>query len=529
MEEAPERTTVVVIGGGLFGSMTALMLARRNIDVVVLEAREDGAPLKHAVGEAITEGSSIFLRHEMGLDDWLAANTFRKFGFDFLLLPESGETPRRMEDCHELLLSLTPLEKTPALQRLIPTYHVDRTNMDAEVRSRAIAEGVDYRNGASVTSVDIGDGEHHVHYRRGDEDRVLTCNWVMDCSGRRCVLGRQLEIHEKVEALPTAAIWNRFKNVDASMETWSTFGNVDRRRHTVHFAGHGFWFWWIHQNDGMTSVGVSFDKRLHQPDIKAADRGFSEMLDKFPVVRDLLRDAEPLEDYHYLAHLPFRSEHWLSTQGYALIGDAGWFVDALYSTAIETAARQLMIVVPMIVDQLAGKAPCPDETARVNEEFSYLQKAALAHNRFKYEYAWGNPRAFFQIALYELAEIAELYHLQRKSDWQPGTLAKHYRLQWGSKRRLESLESFLENSRGDPMPAGALLKKSLSPGPVIYHATWPLWRIPGMSPYFFIITRVWGFVERYAQRFSLFPDFLSLMANRRPPQLPAPKAENVRG
>ena len=34
------------------------------------------------LGEAITEGSSVFLRHEIGLTDWLKKNAYRKFGFE---------------------------------------------------------------------------------------------------------------------------------------------------------------------------------------------------------------------------------------------------------------------------------------------------------------------------------------------------------------------------------------------------------------------------------------------------------------
>ena len=41
-----------------------------------------------------------------------------------------------------------------------------------------------------------------------------------------------------------------------------------------------------------------------------------------PPVVDALKMARPLEPYQYYAHLPYRSEHWISDQRYALIGDA---------------------------------------------------------------------------------------------------------------------------------------------------------------------------------------------------------------
>jgi hypothetical protein len=50
------------------------------------------------------------------------------------------------------------------------------------------------------------------------------------------------------------------------------------------------------------------------------------------------------------------------------------------------------------------------------------------------------------------------------------------------------------------------------PGKRVYRVTWPLWKLPHARPYFFILTRVWGFAERLAQRWALFPDGLGWMA-----------------
>src|SRR6476646_12140618 len=106
-----KNVDVVVIGGGLIGSMAAVMMQRRGLRTLVLESRPKGKEQKVVVGEAITEGSSVFLRHEIGLTDWLKKNAYRKFGFDFLVRPRNADPPKTMDDCHELLLSLTPLEK----------------------------------------------------------------------------------------------------------------------------------------------------------------------------------------------------------------------------------------------------------------------------------------------------------------------------------------------------------------------------------------------------------------------------------
>jgi flavin-dependent dehydrogenase len=496
--------------------MAAVMLRKRGLSCVVLESRPWGKEQKVVVGEAITEGSSVFLRHEIGLGDWLKENAYRKFGFDFLVRPRNGELPKTMADCHELLLSLTPLEKNPgAFTKLIPTFHVERTTMNRHVAEMAKAAGVTFLDGAAVEQVDFGE-PHTIRYARGGEPMELSAKWVLDCSGRRTVLGRQLGITHPVKRLDTAAVWNRFAGVNDDPAFWRTFHGVDRRRHTIHFCGQGFWFWWIHQRDNLTSVGVSYDKEQHQPNVKSDDHGFWEMVAKFPPIADALRGARPLEPYQYYAHLPYNSEHWLSTKRYAIVGDAAWFTDALYSIGIETSCRQLAMLAPIMEKDFAGDGVCAKSVTRLNEEFAYTQEAVLELNRFKYKEGWHRPHVVMQTALYELGEIAELYHMQCPTRWTEATRQMHYRMQWGSQKRLENLKRFQEAALADgdrDLSDGKLLKKALLPGKRVYRVTWPLWKLPHARPYFFILTRAWGFAERLAQRHALFPDGLGWMAN----------------
>ncbi len=522
------QTDVAIIGGGLIGSMASVMLGKRGVKSTVLESREMGKEQKIVVGEAITEGSSVFLRHEIGMGDWLKKNAFRKYGFDFLTLPRDGRPVRTMDDCHELLLSLTPLERLPkAHDRLIPTYHVERTGMNAEASRLAKLHGADYLYGASVDRVDfargpVGDASlpsATVHYTDGGEAKTLKARWVLDCSGRRSVLGNQLGITHTMPELPSAAVWNRFENVRSDRAFWSSFHGIDRRRHTIHMTGHGFWIWWIHQNDNLTSVGVSFDRRLHDPNVKTDDRGFWEMMAKFPPILEALKGARPLEPYQYYAHLPYQSDRWVSGDGYGIIGDAGWFTDALYSIGIETACRQLVAIVPMVKKAVRGEAPNEERIADLNSQFEYCQKTVLSMNKFKYEHGWHRPHVVMQTALYELGEIAPLYHMLDESDWRDEVLMKHYRLQWSCPKRMGKLERFQQDSllQGDLdlVPGAPLLKKALLPGPYVYGATWPVWNTSRkLVPHFFKLTRAWGFAERLAQK-SRWPDVLKMMANNK--------------
>ena len=541
MASTPDSCDVAIIGGGFVGSMAAIMLRKRGLDVVVLEARPRGRGLKVVVGEALTEGSSVFLHHEIGMGDWLGENAFRKYGFDFVTQPVDKPAPRHLDDCHELLLSLVPLERIEgAFSRLIPTYHVQRPELDAEVMRRAEQAGADYRYGCSVSHVEVEGEAPQLRYvdkgaegeGEGDE-RELSCKWVLDVTGRRRLLGKQLGIMHPMEGLDTASIWTRFTNVREDPEFWTTFRGIDRRKQTIHFTGPGFWFWWIHIDDQNTSVGVTFDKAQHQPDIKGEDRGFWEMARKFPALIEALAGAETTEPFSYYARLAHRSEHWISTKGYSIIGDASSFADPLYSIGIEMACRQLVAAAPLIEAACKGEEVCAETVAQLNREHELMQDSVRQLNKFKYEHAWHQPHILMQTALYDLAEIAELYHLKEKKHWNRRNLERHYRLQWSSEGRRRRLVRFMERSLREAgrerSEGGKLLAKALLPGRLIYTVTWPMWHLPKARPYFFILTRTWGYMERLAQRLRLWPDFLMLMAGRRahpalPPRQPVEAA-----
>jgi flavin-dependent dehydrogenase len=519
------RFDVAIIGGGLAGGMAATLLSRRGLSTVVLEARAPDKAQKVVVGEALTEGTSVFLRHELGLEGWLKQNAFRKFGFDFLTLPRGAAPARSLEDCHELLLSLTPMEHIPgALRKLIPTYHVDRPPLNRHLGELARAAGARWLDAASVEHVDTdgAPGPDHrikVHYRgQGGEAAEVECRFVLDCSGRRCFLGKQLGIHHPFTKLNTASVWNRFTGVGADPAVWRTFQGVDRRRHTIHGTGQGFWIWWIHLSETMTSVGISYDRDQHQPDVKAEDRGFREMIRKFPPLADQLADAVALEPYQYYAHLPYDSEHWVSPRGYALIGDAAWFTDALYSVGIETACRQLANLAPLVVERCRSGQMNEADCERLNDEFEWSKKSIQKMNLFKYQQGWHRPHVVMQTAVYELGDIRELYHVQDKAQWTPDNIARYYQLPWYTRERFQNLSDFLDDSVADGerdlAPGAPLLKKALLPAKSVYWVTWPLWKIPGGTALFFNIIRAWAFSERMTQRYRLWPDVLARMARK---------------
>jgi hypothetical protein len=84
----PQKTTVLVVGGGPAGSYAASVLARRNMDVTVLEAAK--FPRYH-IGESLLASVNYFLEYIGAREKVLAHGFIRKPGGAFKLRKDFPE------------------------------------------------------------------------------------------------------------------------------------------------------------------------------------------------------------------------------------------------------------------------------------------------------------------------------------------------------------------------------------------------------------------------------------------------------
>jgi hypothetical protein len=144
---------------------------------------------------------------------------------------------------------------------------------------------------ANTVAIDLADGTR----------RSVRARWVIDASGRACVLGKRLGIIARNERHPTAAIWCRFKNVrhidDLAARGPAAFAsrNVSSRRlATNHYVGRGYWVWVIPLANGETSIGVVYDRRMHRLHEERDRMGaFLASCAPNPVLAELIDGAEP--------------------------------------------------------------------------------------------------------------------------------------------------------------------------------------------------------------------------------------------
>src|SRR5690606_5541595 len=176
-----------------------------------------------------------------------------KFGFRFFFNDGDG----RLDACDELGAS-----------RALPTgaWQIDRGRFENFLAQRALAQGIAFRDGATVRQVQLAhdDGAHRVRWDDEDGTHELQARWVVDAAGRAGLLKRQLGLAQE-NGHKANAVWFRFDTL-LDVDEWSDdpawrsrCTPPERWRSTNHLCGDGYWVWLIPLASGSHSVGIVCD------------------------------------------------------------------------------------------------------------------------------------------------------------------------------------------------------------------------------------------------------------------------------
>ena len=405
------RYDVVVIGGALSGASTAFLLKRKDPTLRILVVEKNSA-FKRRVGEATTEVSGFFLTRMLGLTNYLARTQIPKNGLRFWFSKGPDGT---LGDCSELGGSYLST---------VPAFLLDRSEIDEEVLRRAVAAGVELLRPAQVLDVRLEDGGmQEVRVQSGGEAIIFKTRWVVDGSGVKAQVARANGWIHTNDAHPTLAVWSRWRNTDdwdgldtgASSDSWRKGFFGIRGTATNHFAGDGWWAWWIQLKNGDVSIGAVVDQRLvdwseQEGTVGEKLRGF---LSRHPAAREMMRNAEFVEgDVHFRRNLPYCSERHAG-DGFVLVGDASAFIDPLYSPGMDWIAFTASAAVELITKCRSGEKASP-LVEKHNRDFNvsyHRMFGALYQDKYDYLGDLDLMRVAFRldIATYYLYIVRFLY------------------------------------------------------------------------------------------------------------------------
>lgn len=354
-ETPPADHDLAIIGGGVAALTLALEVrsTRPDTRIVVVESRPHPVPeVTHTVGESTVEVSAHYLRDRLGLGDHLSTAHIRKMGLRmFFSHDRNADIAQRME--------LGSSSFVPQV-----TYQIDRGRLENELARRCVEQGVDIVVGR-VRAVDFGDDgrPHDVSIQDGDTVARTTARWVVDASGRNRMLGRQLDLRRANEHHCNAAWFRIATEIDVGR--WSDDAawqgrlvEGDRAMSTNHLMGEGYWVWLIRLGSGATSVGIVADPAFHAFDeYNTLDKARAWLREHEPQCADVIdEDADLIRDFRVMR----KYSHGTATvfdgrRRWGMAGDAGVFLDPLYSSGLDLVAIGNGLITDMIVRDLDGE------------------------------------------------------------------------------------------------------------------------------------------------------------------------------
>lgn len=323
---------VAIIGGGPAGSSMACYLAKAGVSCVVFE--RELFPRPH-VGESLVPSSTRVFKDLDFLGQMEAAKFPHKFGAvwttDDSKVPYVHDLEGLSPDCNvDIRFEERP---QPGIDKIY-TYHVDRGKFDLMLLQHAVKLGATVYDGVKVSSVDFGSKEPIVRFTMGSKEMSVSCKMVVDASGRNTFLGNQLKLKVQDPVFDQYAIHAWFDGYDRKV-----FAKRDTNLDYIyiHFLPiSNTWIWQIPITDTVTSLGVVTQKKNFAKSKADREKFFWDSVGSRPMIEETLRKANRIRPFKDEGDYSYAMKQ-LCGDGWMMVGDAGRFVDPIFSTGVSIA------------------------------------------------------------------------------------------------------------------------------------------------------------------------------------------------
>ncbi|WP_322032742.1 NAD(P)/FAD-dependent oxidoreductase [Paraburkholderia sp. J76] len=326
-----EDVDVAIIGAGPSGAVAAALLRQAGRSVLVLERQHFP---RFSIGESLLPQSMEYLEEAGMLQAVVEAGFQYKNGAHFVWRDQA--TAYDFRDKHSAGWGTT--------------YQVERAKFDQVLIDCAAQQGAEVRFGHTVAAMRTGDAPVLEVVDENQARYEVHARFVLDASGFGRVLPRLLNL-EAPTGLPTrAAIFSHVRD-------GLTLDAFDRNKICIatHPERRDVWFWMIPLAGGRSSVGCVADAAFL--DVPQAEREarLRALIREEPTLNRLIGDAPFLMPVNHIGGYSANVER-LHGPGYALLGNAGEFLDPVFSSGVTIALRSAHLAVKALERSLGGAA-----------------------------------------------------------------------------------------------------------------------------------------------------------------------------
>lgn len=328
---AEQHPDVIVIGAGPSGAIASALLVQKGYSVLVIEREEFP---RFSIGESLLPQCMAFVE-EAGM---LAAVQAGDFQF------KNGAAFRHDGKYTEFDFR----EKFSSGHGT--TFQVQRARFDKILADEAARFGADIRYRHEITAVDLSGERPAVTYRTPDGDvREASARFLLDASGFGRTLPRLLDLEYPSDFPVRQACFTHVRDhIDDA--------GFDRNKIlvSIHPTQRDVWYWTIPFANGTCSLGVVARQEFFTHYPENLEERLMAIVREEPQLAALLARAEIIQPARQITGYSANVKS-LYGKNFALLGNAGEFLDPVFSSGVTIAMKSASMAAGLLDRQMKGE------------------------------------------------------------------------------------------------------------------------------------------------------------------------------
>jgi len=322
---------VLIIGAGPSGSIAGALLQNKGYQVTILERQQFP---RFSIGESLLPQCMEFIQQAGMMEAVVNAGFQYKNGASFVY--KDQQTEFSFEDKFS--------------KGIGTTFQVQRGKFDKLLADEAVRMGVNIQWQMEVIAADFSGDKPKLTFRNQlGEILCYEADFVLDASGFGRILPKLLDL-ESPSGFPVRQAL--FGHIEDRIN--DTQFDRDKIRITVHPEHKDVWYWLIPFSNGRSSVGVVAEPAFYSA-WDSNDSALQDTINQDSSLSRLLKNAVFNEKINTIIGYSANVKS-LYGKGYALLGNAGEFLDPVFSSGVTIAMKSATLAADILDRQFKNEA-----------------------------------------------------------------------------------------------------------------------------------------------------------------------------